>query len=397
MVESRELKLCFVMFRAYTMFNREISETMGGSEVELYNLATWFAGYENVKVDFIVGDYGQPAIETYGNIRLKKVKYMRLDRYTSLGHKFLRYFYLFKILLTQNSQVFFTKTASELIGWIVIFQKYLRGKKVVFRLGSDKDADLEFWRASRKLYHLYKFGLKHSDLVYAQTKDQQKLLKENCSIDSRVLKNVFYLRRQDIGVKKEFILWVSRCEPLKRPLLFVELAKRLPDENFVIVMPHARKADELSNARINRIIEEVKKASEILGNLEYLEFIPYDRIQDYYNRARLFVNTSLYEGFPNSFIQSCIGRTGILSFRVDPDGFLEDYGLGFYCSDSLDQATDFIHSLNDRKVESLGENALSYVINNHDIKNIGRIYAEDFLKLTGNKLYKKGACKSEEV
>lgn len=397
MNEGRKLKLCFVMFRAYTMFNRKINETMGGSEVELYNLATWFAGQENFLVDFIVGDYGQPDIEYYGNIRLRKIKYMRLDKYKSLKHKLLRYIYLFKALLTQNSHIFFTKTASELIGWMVLFQKFLRGKKVVFRLGSDKDADLDFWRASRKLYHLYKFGLLHSDLVYAQTKDQQELLKGNCGIESRVLKNVFYLSKHAIDCKKEYILWVSRCEPLKRPLLFIELAKRLPGEKFVIVMPHARKADEVSNARINRLIDEVKRASGMLRNLEYLEFIPYDKIQDYYNRAKLFVNTSEYEGFPNSFIQSCIGKAGILSFRVDPDGFLENYGLGFCCNDSLDKAAGFIDRLTEEKVGAMGENAVGYVVGNHDIAKIGRIYMEDFLKLAGFKLHEKGAYKSEEA
>ena len=83
------------------------------------------------------------------NIRLIKVKYMNLDKYRKLIHKILRYLNLFRILIKQQSQIYITKTASELLGWLVLFQKLLKGKKVVFRLGSDKDTDLEFWKNNK--------------------------------------------------------------------------------------------------------------------------------------------------------------------------------------------------------------------------------------------------------
>ena len=380
---DRKLRLCFVMFGCYPLFNREINETFGGSEVELYNLATYFAGFENIKVDFIVGDYGQNDVETYKNITVKKVKYMRLDKYKSFKHKLLRYFYLFLVLLRQNSQVYITKTACEVLGWMVIFEKFLKRKKVVFRLGSDKDADLEFWKGFRKLYFLYKLGLRHCDMVYAQSKDQKKMLKDRYGIESQVLKNVFNVSNEIVDKKKEYILWVSRCEPLKRPLIFVDLARRIPGEKFIIIMPHVRKADDLQNQRIKHIIADVKAAAEELENLDYLEFVPFNEIQQYYNRAKLFINTSEYEGFPNSFIQSCVGRTGILSLRVNPDGFLNEYDLGYCCDDSIDKAVDFIRGLDSGKIDRMGENAYNYVMQNHDILTIGRIYADDFTRLIG--------------
>ena len=42
----------------------------------------------------------------------------------------------------------------------------------------------------------------------------------------------------------------------------------------------------------------------------------------------MFVNTSEYEGFANSFIQAGQGGAAILSFEVDSDGVLSRHGAG---------------------------------------------------------------------
>lgn len=378
---GKSLSLCFVMFRAYPLFKPGVDETFGGSEVELYNLALYFSKIENVRVDFIVGDYGQSDIEFVSNIRLIKVKYMRLDKYKSIIHKLLRYFYLFKVLLTQNSQICITKTASELLGWMVIFLKIFKKKKVVFRLGSDKDTKPEYWKKSRKLYYLYKFGLKRCDLIYSQSEDQKISLLKSFGIESKVIKNAFILENKKSVSDKSYILWVSRCEPLKRPLLFVELARSVPSERFVIIMPHANKAEYKLDKQIEGLIHEVKKASRELENLEYLEFVPFNQIQDYFNNAKLFINTSEFEGFPNAFIQACLGSTGILSLNVNPDDFLTKNKLGLCTNENMDKTADFIKRLSAHEIERLGENAYEYVIKNHDVSVIGKNYIDDFRKL----------------
>ncbi|MGI6086199.1 MAG: hypothetical protein ACOYIF_12335, partial [Acetivibrionales bacterium] len=262
MNKDKKLRVCIAMFRAYPLFNSKISEATGGSEVELFKLAGFLAGFGKIQVDFIVGDYGQEDVETVNNIRLIKVRYMNLDKYRRPIHKILRYLYLFRILLKQRSQIFITKTASELLGWLVLFEKLLKGRKVVFRLGSDKDTDLEFWKKNKKLYMLYKFGLKYCDKIYVQSTDQKRLLEIGYGIESQIVKNVFDIRKTNAESDKQYILWVSRCEPLKRPDLFIDLAKRVPEEKFLIIMPHARKGDAAADEEINKIMAEVRQAAD---------------------------------------------------------------------------------------------------------------------------------------
>ncbi len=66
------IKICFIMPKAYPLFNPECKEVFGGAEVDFYNLATELAKDKNFSVSFIVADYGQPSIESRLNVTLIK-------------------------------------------------------------------------------------------------------------------------------------------------------------------------------------------------------------------------------------------------------------------------------------------------------------------------------------
>jgi glycosyltransferase involved in cell wall biosynthesis len=65
-----------------------------------------------------------------------------------------------------------------------------------------------------------------------------------------------------------------------------------------------------------------------MPHVAFSDGVPYHRVQEYYDRARVFVSTSEAEGFPNSFIQAAMGGAAILSLEVDPDGVLAQFGGG---------------------------------------------------------------------
>jgi len=105
-----------------------------------------------------------------------------------------------------------------------------------------------------------------------------------------------------------------------------------------------------------------------LPNVRLIDFVPFACIQKYYEEARLFVNTSEFEGFPNSFIQACIAKTPILSFRVNPDDMIKKYDLGCLCEDDMDSAVEFIKGLDEKTMRYYGENAFKYASENHDMR-----------------------------
>lgn len=379
----KKIRLCFVMPGCYPLFRPESKETFGGSEVELFNLARYFSAQQGYQVDFLVGDYGQKVVEMHGSIRLRKMKYFTPQATKSPVHKLLKILLLVKTLLFQPSDIFITKTANEFVGWLVLVCKWGRGKNVVFRLGSDRDTDLAYWKErSFRLYWLYRLGLHNCDRILCQSQAQRLQLYRNCKLDAMVVKNVFPITSAPLK-KKRYVLWVSRCMALKRPLLFLELARRIPKERFVMIMPQNHESKAFAGEQITALARKVIEEAQTLPNLTLIDYVPFDEIQNYYDEAKIFVNTSEFEGFPNSFIQACLGRTGVLSLKVDPDGFITRNNIGLCCGDDFEKAVGFIKELNEPKVTEYGHRAFEYVKKNHDIRKIASQYAMLFEQLSG--------------
>ena len=55
--------------------------------------------------------------------------------------------------------------------------------------------------------------------------------------------------------------------------------------------------------------------------------MPYRDVSAFYSRARVLVNTSDVEGFPNTYLQAWASGTPVVAF-FDPDGVIAREGLG---------------------------------------------------------------------
>lgn len=357
-----KINVCFFLSSAYPLFNRNVKMIFGGAEINLYYLAQKLSENPDYEVTFYVGDYGQKDIELYGNIKVKKLKYLPVlsnkgvETSSSFFGKIKRELFLCKEIFFSKGDVYINSCGGSLVTHLVVLAQYMRRKKVIFRLASDTDAAVTKFPNRKLMSHIYRFGLRHVSAIVAQTEKQQSLLKANHYLESTVIKNGFYIKDISELKNKSTILWVSRSVEMKRPWLFVELAKRLPDEKFIMIMPG-----------INETTSKVKKLIENLDNFKFIEHVPFFDIQCYYDNAKLFVNTSEYEGFPNSFIQACLSGTPILSFNVNPDNIINEYNLGCYCNDDIEEAVNFIKSLDNERLYEYSKNANSYVKKNHDI------------------------------
>ena len=75
------------------------------------------------------------------------------------------------------------------------------------------------------------------------------------------------------------------------------------------------------------LYDQVKKAAESLPNLTFIGVVPYSEVNDYFARAKLFLNTSDSEGFPNSYLQAWVRGVPVISY-FDPDGLIEALEIG---------------------------------------------------------------------
>ncbi len=81
---------CFIAPKAYPLFNPDAKGVFGGSEVDLYFLATELAKDENFAVSFVTADYGQKKTEVIQNVKIiKKVQLKFGGRCELLGPKYI--------------------------------------------------------------------------------------------------------------------------------------------------------------------------------------------------------------------------------------------------------------------------------------------------------------------
>lgn len=106
--------------------------------------------------------------------------------------------------------------------------------------------------------------------------------------------------------------------------------------------------------------------------LEFIEYIPFSEIDQLFNKSKILINTSIFEGFPNTFIQSLKNKTPVISLNVNPDDFLIKNKRGFCCNNNFEKIAFYLRKLLNNKdlYEKYSNNAFIYGRDNHDIKKI---------------------------
>jgi glycosyltransferase involved in cell wall biosynthesis len=161
------------------------------------------------------------------------------------------------------------------------------------------------------------------------------------------------------------VLWVNNIRSVKRPEWFLRLARALPAYNFTLVggpMPHESEQ-----------YRQLQREAKSVTNLELAGPVPYEAVNAYYSRARLFVNTSTVEGFPNSFLQAWIRGVPVVS-TFDPDNLISQRGLGqFVQTESELKAAALRFLENDQLTTTCGYRASAYAYETHESSQLGRL------------------------
>lgn len=356
-------KICFISFEAYALFNKASNVTVGGAGVQLYLLANELSKDPGYNISFIVGDFGQPDIEEFDNIKVFKARKGFKKRLPALSG-IVECLSLFLLLRKIDADIYHQRAAGYQTGIIAFFCHFFK-KKFIYATASSTDVDLGFKKKDPSAHLLYGYGLKKADIVLAQNEEHRLLLKQNYNKESVLLKNSFTIPSKEKILdfnKREFILWVGTSRKLKQPFIFIRLAKIFPNKSFVMIMPKHGEDDELFKNVSRKVVE--------LKNLKFIEKVPFDEIGDYFRKAILFINTSVHEGFPNTFVQSCSFATPVISLNVNPDQFITKYHCGFFSEGDEAQLEKQLDKLtqNDNLWKTMSRNSYGYVQKEHDIK-----------------------------
>lgn len=73
MTTKKIVKICFIDFYAYPLFNPESKITFGGSQVQLFLLANELSKNSQFEISFLTDDQKKDGIEKYDYIEIHKL------------------------------------------------------------------------------------------------------------------------------------------------------------------------------------------------------------------------------------------------------------------------------------------------------------------------------------
>jgi glycosyltransferase involved in cell wall biosynthesis len=171
--------------------------------------------------------------------------------------------------------------------------------------------------------------------------------------------------------EKNTIIWIGSARKIKQLELFIKLANLFSNNDnleFVII-------GRIDNTSYG---ESLKSEINLTSNLTYLGEQTNDFVNSYLTNAFLLVNTSVSEGFSNTFIQAWMRGVPVISLNSDPDDIIREYDLGRICDgdlihlkNSLDEFFNnhFMYLETSQRCLSLSREMFSIEANGYKLKN----------------------------
>lgn len=432
---NKPIKICFVGMHTYPVFNPNLPDIIGGAEVRSYLISTELAKYAGYEISYVVGDHNQPPKEVREGVTLyahpafpamsvkkaPKGLYQTIRAYSLYGNKGrqsleffqqwlkkgIRFFYYpvgrlrrliriwrdkdklqiykhmffsdcYKIYEQVDADIYCCFGVTVLAAQVAAFcQK--KGKRSVLFIADDSNLD-ENYKPNAKGKNIYNtpydlgfYVIDQADLIFTQTHYQAMRLKALFGKLSITVLNPILLETKLADVPdysiRQIAFWIGRADNFKKkPLTLIQLAKLYPDVKFVMVM----------NPSMDEIELEVKQAKP--ANVRLYDHVPYDEIEKLFAQAFVFITTSSFEGFPNTFLQAGKYGVPILSLNVDPDGFIEKYGCGIVAHGDFEVFQQGLREIqaDQQDQQRFSHNIRDYVKSHHDLTGIIEQYDTAF-------------------
>ena len=243
-------------------------------------------------------------------------------------------------------------------GWTALLYALARWRsvvpfKLVFVCALDAEIDGEFRRMNPVRGYFFHRGMQRADVRLSITAAQAADFARQgmqCDVTRLLLRENESVAPTDKPVD---LLWVARCEDVKRPSLFLDLADSFPEARFRMICA----------SHDAGLLAATKSRAAAMGNVEFVEGVPYGEIQGEFDRAKIFVNTSSHEGVPNTFIHAGLGRTAIASLEIDPDRMFDHFHAGVMAGGSFEVLKSGVRRLleNPAELDRAGAEAARFV------------------------------------
>lgn len=378
------LRVCFISPLGYGLYRPESGVPFGGAEVQFFLLAREMAKDDRRQVSVLTTVAQAPGSEEQGPVTV--VWRQGLRRLESSLGPFRRgrgYVEAFRDMYRQlraiDADIYLHSGSGVEVGAYALICRLLR-KRFVYVVASSADLDAPYGKVQGPLRWLYPLGLRLADAIVCRTDEQRTRLREKYGRSAALIRTghpVPATGSDPSGTGS--ILWVGRAHPLKQPDLFLDLAERLPRERFVMVVMQDQAHSGLGEA--------LRRRAATMPQVTLQAGVAWGEIDRFFSQAKLFVNTSTYEGFPNTFIQAAMHRVPILSWLVNPDSVLTAHRIGACAEGSFERLVEETGRFagSDELRRETGDRARRYAETHHDVAQAAEAFDDLLRQLAGRR------------
>jgi len=312
------------------------------------------------------------------NMTIHELRGVRSGRVPTPVDTALQMWEYYRLVTAVNADVYYQRSSGALTGVVAAACRNVR-RPLVFgsshlwdaTLNLDGvffyDSPLEQIRISGRMY---RYGASHSRVIIAQTEQIASLFRTKLpKSDVRCIRTPVLSPIQTKSGDKPYVVSIARLVWYKRPQAVLKVARMLPEVTFVL-------------AGYGEMESTIREESAKIPNLTFLgRQSPEDALR-LMREARVFLNTSEAEGFPNTLSESLSCETPYVSF-YDPDEVICRYGLGAHVH-SLEEAAAAIRKYVSDEEESrrTGVRGREYLLRFHNPDSIARQYETLFAELS---------------
>jgi glycosyltransferase involved in cell wall biosynthesis len=212
--------------------------------------------------------------------------------------------------------------------------------------------------------HYQRKGLKESTSIIFQNSFQQKYFISRFGRKGVIINQMAPLVPQNLIQKKTDIIsivWIGNLKPVKRPELFIEICKKVGNLNIPVKMIMAGRS-------MPKYSDLIKKAINEMPYLEYMGDLSQDDVLLLLLRSHILINTSVCEGFSNTFVQAWMRKVPVISMNSDPNELITNECLGILAH-TIDEVVSAIKKLvlEPGIRQKMADLCYNYAVNNCDI------------------------------
>lgn len=280
------------------------------------------------------------------------------------------YFYdFYKILKKINPDSVYLRSFYEIAIPLLLYTK-VKKRKVILHIPSSKIIEKLKYKIRGNLFRQFQLKLnkklliRFSDKIIAQAQYQSDLMEKNFARKADNIIHNFHPVPSKINQAKKArqIIWVANFRVNKHPEIFINLAKeeKFQDIEFIMIGKNPK----------NSWTEHILKSIEDVPNLTFYGEKDLEFVNNCIAQSLILINTSDYEGFPNTYIQAWMRAVPVISLNIDPDNLMQHHGLGFK-SENVNQMVQDIQLLltNEALRIEIGNKAREFSLNNFSLKN----------------------------